>query len=231
MPVAPENETNQSQQVSQTEAVVSHVSMKPDFHLFQKTTSCLGNLGEVSKQFIPGVFNNITHQARVIGKTLVAAPEEQAVIHIAFNRGTTKATQAVDESKGSKVLQGIPGLENVPEIVDGLRLTLAERSVIAITNAERAKRGLKPLMPSRRLMESSRRHAAWMAATGVFRHGASAAAENIARGQQSSSAAMRAWMNSTGHRRNLLGSSHGQIGVGAYRSSGGQMYWCQQFTR
>lgn len=157
-------------------------------------------------------------------------PEKLAIVQVSTQRGTRLA-QPICEDIDTKSAQFIEMLQQVPSVVDGLILTKAERSVIAITNLERTRRGAKPLMPDRNLMESARKHAAWMSVSGVFRHGNARAAENIAMGQRSSNSAMKSWMNSSGHRSNLLASGHGRIGVGAYQSAGGQMYWCQQFVR
>lgn len=118
-----------------------------------------------------------------------------------------------------------------PLVVDGLVLTDAERRVFELTNSERQKRGLPALRLDRRLMESARRQANWMARTGVFRHGNSGYAENIAMGQRSSRDVVVAWMNSSGHFRNMMNRGHGAIGIGSYRGKNGAMYWCQQFGR
>ena len=118
-----------------------------------------------------------------------------------------------------------------PLVIDGLVLTDAERRVFELTNVERQKRGLPALRLERRLMESARRQANWMARTGVFRHGNSGYAENIAMGQRSSRDVVVAWLNSSGHFRNMMNRGHGAIGVGSYRGQNGAMYWCQQFSR
>ena len=118
-----------------------------------------------------------------------------------------------------------------PLVIDGLALTDAERQVLDLTNVERKRRGLPALRVDRRLMESARRQANWMARTGAFRHGNSGYAENIAMGQRSSRDVVVAWMNSSGHFRNMMSRGHGAIGIGAYRGKNGAMYWCQQFSR
>ena len=118
-----------------------------------------------------------------------------------------------------------------PLVIDGLALTDAERQVLELTNVERKRRGLPALRVDRRLMESARRQANWMARTGAFRHGNSGYAENIAMGQRSSRDVVVAWMNSSGHFRNMMNRGHGAIGIGAYRGKNGAMYWCQQFSR
>lgn len=225
------NEAVPSECVPGTDALSESSPASPPRSLHEIDFSTLILLGEVSSEFVPSLLRDAPNHYRKIVDSLKTAPEEEAVVHIPTQRGAARPAQAIKEGDPPPSGTQVPGLENVPEEVDGLRLTHAERTLIAITNLERAKRGIKPVAPSRKLMESARKQAAWMAVTGIFRHGAVAAAENIAMGQRSSGAAMQAWMRSDGHRRNLLGAQHGHIGVGAYRSSGGQMYWCQQFTR
>ena len=118
-----------------------------------------------------------------------------------------------------------------PLVIDGLVLTDSERRVFELTNMERKKRGLPALRLDRRLMESARRQANWMARTGIFRHGNSGFAENIAMGQRSSRDVVIAWLNSAGHFRNMMNRNHGAIGIGSYRGPNGALFWCQQFSR
>jgi uncharacterized protein YkwD len=108
------------------------------------------------------------------------------------------------------------------------KLLPIEQNVIAQTNSQRARHGLPALQIDMRLMDSARRHAAWMASRRALRH-AGAVAENIAMGQSSSHEAVQDWMQSPGHRANILRFGHARIGVGAYRGADGQIYWCQQF--
>ena len=79
-----------------------------------------------------------------------------------------------------------------------------EQEVIAKTNAERARRGLRPLKTDVYLVRSARQHTAWMTNRGTLTHTSQPVAENIAMGQTSSSEAVRSWMNSPGHRANML---------------------------
>ena len=105
-----------------------------------------------------------------------------------------------------------------------------EAKLVERTNAERARFGLRPLILDMRLMRTARRHNGWMARSGAFQHGNYPVAENIAMGQHSTSDAMNSWMNSSGHRANILNAGYTKIGVSAYRSSNGSIYWTQQFT-
>ena len=104
-----------------------------------------------------------------------------------------------------------------------------EAEIVAQTNAQRARYGLRPLSIDTSLMSSARRHCQWMASANSLQHTNAAVAENIAMGQSSASEAMNSWMNSSGHRANILGGGYSTIGVAAYTSSSGQIFWCQQF--
>ncbi len=104
-----------------------------------------------------------------------------------------------------------------------------ELEVAAKTNAERARHGLPSLELSPNLVQTSRNHAWWMTRNNNLQHGSYPVAENIAMGQNSSQEVVRDWMNSSGHRANILNRRHRRIGVAAYTTRGGTVYWCQQF--
>ena len=106
-----------------------------------------------------------------------------------------------------------------------------EQNLVQRTNAARAQAGMPPLQVDHQLMASARRQAIWMARNQVMQHGNAPVAENIAAGQRSSTEAVQSWLNSPGHRANMLNGSYRRIGVAAYRSRNGQIYWCQQFVR
>ena len=103
-----------------------------------------------------------------------------------------------------------------------------EQSIVDLTNAERARFGLAPLAIDPGLMATARQHGMWMASYRQFVHSNYGVAENIAMGQQSSQEVLRTWMNSSGHRANIL-SGNRRIGVSAYRTPEGTIFWCQQF--
>lgn len=115
--------------------------------------------------------------------------------------------------------------------VDGVKLAAIEANIVSYTNEERARYGLEPFKVDKELMETAREHAAWMTRTRNMIHTARAIAENIAMGQPHSSDVVRAWMNSPGHRANILNSGHQRIGVAAYRTEEGTIFWCQQFSQ
>ncbi len=128
------------------------------------------------------------------------------------------------------------GVKDAPVAADGgpkpkVRLVAIERSILAATNAERGRYGLEPLEADPDLMKTAREHCAWMSANGYFQHTQLPVAENIAMGQETTDHVMQSWMGSSGHRANILNGAFRRIGVAAYRTAGGAMFWCQQFQR
>ena len=115
--------------------------------------------------------------------------------------------------------------------VDGVKLAAIEANIVSYTNQERTRYGLPPLEVDKELMETAREHAAWMTRNRSMVHTSRPVAENIAMGQPHSSDAVRSWMNSSGHRANILNPGHRRIGVAAFRTESGTIFWCQQFRR
>jgi uncharacterized protein YkwD len=104
-----------------------------------------------------------------------------------------------------------------------------EKQIVEQTNAQRARYGLPPLAVDRNLIQTARSHAAWMTNNRTLQHTTKPVGENIAMGQRSTDEAVGAWMASPGHRANILNNSYKRIGVAAYRTPDGTIYWCQQF--
>ncbi len=129
---------------------------------------------------------------------------------------------------GLALMTGQPEAE--PQPVDGELLPI-EQNIITFTNHERTKHGLEPLEIDWELMKSARAHCEWMARVRRLVHTWRPVAENIAMGQSHSSEAVRSWMNSSGHRANILNPGHKRIGVAAFRTPEGTIFWCQQFRR
>jgi len=122
--------------------------------------------------------------------------------------------------------------EPKPEQKTGPKLELlpVEQSIVDCTNAERARFGLPAFVVDANLMATARNHCTWMTSYRQLVHTRIGVAENIAMGQPSSQDVVRCWMNSAGHRANILNGGHRRIGVAAYRTPEGTIYWCQQFT-
>jgi uncharacterized protein YkwD len=104
--------------------------------------------------------------------------------------------------------------------------------VLALVNAERKKRGLKPLALSNRCQAQASKRAKEIAQKGRFNHkgafrglrGYFRMGENIARGYGSPKAVVRGWMRSKGHRANILSPRYKHLGVGYYKGR-----WVQTF--
>lgn len=126
------------------------------------------------------------------------------------------------------------------------QLNPLESEVIELVNAERKKRGLKPLIASIQVSNVARKKSEDMKVNNYFDHhsptygspfdmlkqfGVSymAAGENIAAGQRTSQQVMDAWMNSDGHRANILNPSYTHIGVGYVKGGSYGTYWTQMF--
>jgi uncharacterized protein YkwD len=137
---------------------------------------------------------------------------------------TTKKPVAGAAAKPQTATQ--PRVANKPVAPEVLPL---ENAIVERTNQERARRGLRPLALDFGLLASARKHAAWMSRRQSLQHTNQPVAENIAMGQNSSAEVVRDWMNSPGHRANILNASYSRIGVAAYTSASGTVYWCQQF--
>ncbi|MGA2256413.1 MAG: CAP domain-containing protein [Thermoguttaceae bacterium] len=112
-----------------------------------------------------------------------------------------------------------------------LELLAIEQSIVDYTNVERARFGLPAFVVDANLMATARNHCTWMTTYRQLVHTNIGVAENIAMGQPTSQDVVRCWMNSSGHRANILNGGHRHIGVAAFRTPEGTIYWCQQFTR
>ncbi|MPY32273.1 stress protein [Streptomyces adustus] len=131
-----------------------------------------------------------------------------------------------------------------PLTADGL--ARAEAEVVALTNTERARAGLRPLSADPLLATAARAHSADMVARAFYSHTSpegiqpwdrAAAAgstrrsigENIACGQRSPAEVVEGWMNSPGHRANILKPDFTHIGVGFAGGGPAGTYWTQLF--
>ncbi len=125
--------------------------------------------------------------------------------------------------------------------------TALEHKILELTNEERKKHGLKPLIWNEQLAQIARAHSKDMAKRGFFSHDNPdgqtpfdrikadgikywVAAENIAAGQASPEKAIEEWMNSEGHRKNILNPDLQELGVGLARGGKYGIYWTQNFA-
>jgi uncharacterized protein YkwD len=172
----------------------------------------------------------------MIAKTLLCA--SVLLLSAAPQRGTLAAPAARPQPKQQVAEKGNPQGRLLARLLARLALTLRtrhlnllpiEENIVKYTNAQRARYGLVSLEIDHDLMDSARQHAAWMASHRSLMHTSRPVAENIAMGQPHSQSVVGDWMNSSGHRANILGRGYRRIGVAAYRTAGGTIFWCQQF--
>lgn len=112
--------------------------------------------------------------------------------------------------------------------------------VLKLTNKERAKRGLRPLVASPCAGKFASRWAKRLARTGKFEHQdlsgvmgcprVWAAGENIAYGFNEPQDVVAAWMASPGHRAIILDPKYTQLGIGGFTGNDGAVYWVQDFV-
>ncbi len=141
-----------------------------------------------------------------------------------------------------------PTTKPAPEPGAAGGMSAAEAEVLRLVNAERAGAGCGALRSHAVLLRVARAHSKDMGTRGYFAHDSQdgrspfdrmraagyrggAMAENIAAGQPTAAAVMKAWMNSPGHRANILDCRFRVIGVGAVTVAGSplRIYWTQNF--
>ena len=174
------------------------------------------------------------------------------------NSGTTDAPETNIPDAPETNVPNIPeaGAPSVPETEkpgdnvadkpegDKEEMSFAEQ-VVRLVNEERAKVGLSALVVDTNVEAAAQVRAKEITqsfshtrpngsqfSTALQEQGASyrGAGENIAWGQKSPEAVMRAWMNSDGHRANILNAKFTKIGVGYYQDLNGTNYWTQLYT-
>ena len=173
-----------------------------------------------------------------------------AAVAVATTNGPVAAGLAESDSGGVRVLP--TGGEAGRATPDAAAATFAER-VIELTNQERARAGLPPLISDAALNAAALRHSQDMADHDFFSHTGSdgssacgrmaaagyspiwACGENIAAGFTSPEEVVAAWMNSAGHRANILSPYYQHIGVGYVYDAGDTFgpyyhYWTQDFA-
>jgi uncharacterized protein YkwD len=131
------------------------------------------------------------------------------------------------------------------EKTDEVKLTKEEKAFIDLTNAERKKAELAPVVPNAKLMAAAKGHAANMAKQDKFGHVLdekkpqdrvldagykyAKTAENIAWNQKTPKEVVGVWMNSEIHKNNILGADFTEIGVAVVKNAKGEPYWVQVF--
>ena len=116
-----------------------------------------------------------------------------------------------------------------------------ESRVLAATNVQRFRAGLRPLTESSCAAGYAERWAGVLAQAGSLSHqslskvltgcSASSVGENVAYGNVTPEQMVGMWMASPGHRANLLNAGYTHLGVGALTQAAGRTYGVQVFLR
>ena len=127
-----------------------------------------------------------------------------------------------------------------------LKLSDDEKTLLDLTNAERAKEKLPPLTANPLLFQAARAHSANMAKKGEMKHVLDGkgveqrlddvrydfhkCGENIAWSDGASlPEIMKGWMDSKAHREHILTPDFTEIGIGVARNDKGDVYYTQDF--
>lgn len=154
----------------------------------------------------------------------------------------------------SEILSSNPQIQNPDMIYPGQTINVPdlgeikqfEQKVVQLTNQERAKYGLKPLVSDWELARVARYKSDDMRDKNYFSHTSPtygspfdmiknfgityrSAGENIAAGQKTPEEVVQAWMNSSGHRANILNKDFTHIGIGYSKGGSYGVYWTQMF--
>jgi uncharacterized protein YkwD len=146
------------------------------------------------------------------------------------------------------VLAAAPGAPAADDKQDPppFKLSDDEKTLLDLTNAERAKEKLPPLTANPLLFRAARAHSANMAKKGEMKHVLDGkdpqdrldavhydlrkCGENIAYSDGVSlQEIMKKWMDSKVHRDNILDPAFAEIGIGVARNDKGEIYYTQDF--
>ncbi|MGG1243501.1 CAP domain-containing protein [Bacillus cabrialesii] len=176
-----------------------------------------------------------------VQKTETAKPAQKTTEKAAAEKNTASKAPATEQNTASKAPAAAEKTNTTTSAPSSV--SAYEKKVVALTNAERQKQGLKPLQIDETLSKSARAKSQDMKDKNYFDHQSptygspfdmmksfgisyKTAGENIAKGQKTPEEVVKAWMNSEGHRKNILNPNFTHIGVG-YVESGS--IWTQQF--
>jgi uncharacterized protein YkwD len=135
----------------------------------------------------------------------------------------------------------------------GAAISVAEQSVLTLTNRRRTDAGLVPLRWDGRMAELARQRAAYMAETGEFSHtqangtdvfdlivsngiswygaGEIIAWNTAAALDYSAAFAVQGWMGSPSHHAIVMSNGYNYVGFGLAISSSGQRYWAGVYLK
>jgi uncharacterized protein YkwD len=171
--------------------------------------------------------------ALMLGQAQAAEPKTQPKAVQKVEKKTAPKAEKKSDQRAKRAAKAKPPApaKTTEKVADGVRLSAVEANIVSYTNEERVRHGLPPFEIDKELMATAREQAAWMTRSGLLFHTRRPLAENIAMGQSHSSEAVQSWMGSSGHRANILNPGHRRIGVAAYHTADGVIFWCQQFQQ
>jgi uncharacterized YkwD family protein/spore coat assembly protein SafA len=200
--------------------------------------------------------------ALVLASTLalpgaVPSADAESAVSYTVQPGDSVWKIAVKYQVGVSDIAGANHLKNPNLIYPGQKLIIPQldpkvvqfqNRVVQLTNAERAKYGLRPLKMNWELQRCARIKSEDMRNRNYFSHNSPSygspfsmmksfgisytmAGENIAAGQKTPEAVVQSWMKSPGHRANILKPEYTEIGCGVAFGGAYSYYWTQQFIR
>ena len=158
---------------------------------------------------------------------------------------TPTATPTEKPATPTPTATPIPTVTPTPSPEPEMSVEEMASEVIRLTNIERVKAGLSPLQHHAGLQRAAMVRAEEItrkfshirpdgtdSSTALYENGVACdGGENIAAGQKTPEAVVRAWMNSSGHKATMMQQSITHIGVGVCKSPiTGQWLWVQDFS-
>ena len=207
------------------------------------------------------IFVPATYIAQMLGADIIWDRSAQAIYIKDFyvrpaQLKTTGAKSEAEQPEGpvqpKELVQAAEPLQSSePAVLYAVFITDFERRALELTNAERARYGLDPLVWNDSLARAASTHSRDMARNDFVSHtgfdgatpgvravregvtGMTFVAENIAAGTRTPERTIEAWMGSEKHRGNILNASFRYFGVGVYRLDGSEwgVYTTQKFGR
>jgi uncharacterized YkwD family protein/spore coat assembly protein SafA len=209
------------------------------------------------KKWIKGCLATLLLGSALLLPTAPPAAHAESSVAYTVKSGDSMWKIAAKYQVGVSDIVAANHLKNPNLIYPGQRLAIPmldpkvvsfQNKVVALTNAERSKRGLGPLKINWELQRVARIKSEDMRNKNYFEHTSptfgspfemmknfgihySYAGENIAAGQPTPEEVVRSWMNSPGHRANILKREYTQIGCGVAFGGSYRVYWTQEFIR
>ncbi|MCX7569893.1 CAP domain-containing protein [Tumebacillus sp. DT12] len=209
------------------------------------------------KKWITGCLTSLVLGASLLLPSFATPAHAESSTVYTVQRGDSVWKIAVRYHVGVAEIATANHLKNPNLIYPGQKLVIPlldpkvdefQNRVVQLTNAERAKHGLRPLKLNWELQRVARIKSEDMRNKNYFDHTSptfgspfammknfgiqySTAGENIAAGQTTPEAVVKSWMNSPGHRANILKAEYTQIGCGVAFGGSYRYYWTQQFIR